>query len=165
MGPAEELRYRREFGPACLTELLRLIRLETRGFPALRPAGGWHTDAYDEIAQELFRRRGKSLTRALLKLAHDDDTFSKYLRVSVHRWLIDLSRKSDGGYIHHRVEKLMPQRPEFTAVRLSVGALPGGHSPVDPLHRSRATWAIFFASHRACPRQSSAGTARHDGRR
>lgn len=61
----------------------------------------------DDVVQDFFVDRLKSVTAMLMVQATDEASFGKLLRKSIRHWLIDQARKTGGGALRRSIEKIL----------------------------------------------------------
>ena len=112
----EEIQIFGQFGVASLTLLTRFAWQEIERFRVLQPPEGWNADSVADLTQDFFVKKGKAVTQAVLTQTHDLDSMSKYLRICLRHFLIDLARRTPMGAIRLKVEDILRKTTSLFAI-------------------------------------------------
>lgn len=82
----------------------------------MQPPGGWNEDSVIDLTQDFFVKKGKAVTQAVLAQTQDLESMSKYLRVCLRHFLIDLARRTPMGAIRLKVEDLLRNTTSLFAI-------------------------------------------------
>ncbi|MFE4828112.1 hypothetical protein [Streptomyces sp. NPDC056672] len=94
----------------------KLLKEETRRFPALTHGTGWQPADWEDLFGDFLEERAKAVTANLLSLATDDASMGRLLRRSIRNWLIDRARETGPGALRRRLEEVLSAEPEFEQV-------------------------------------------------
>lgn len=94
----------------------RLMREESRKFPALSEIGEQTLDGPEDLTQSYLVERLGAVTAGLLVMTSDEDSIGKYLRKSIYNWLVSRARRSASGSVRRSVENVLRTNSSFEKV-------------------------------------------------